>query len=163
MWCRQVAPRHQVVQTADSTEAGFALFAFCPDLPSRTAVNSHIVVAGASDCGLSVIETLLLHERLHFTAVTLLAPTGVVTPPPDAHYTAGLLKRLVSLVIMMALPIPITILSIISVALVSREFSTVFHDHCPFTAHPLLKVEGLPPPIPFSCTGIEMITKAQKK
>lgn len=97
MCCRQVAPRHQVVQTADSTEAGFALFAFCPDLPSRTAVNSHIVVAGASDTGLSVIETLLLHERLHFTAATLLAPTGVVTPPPDAHYTAGLLQRLVSL------------------------------------------------------------------
>lgn len=115
MWCRQVAPRHQVVQIADSTEAGFALFAFCPDLPSRTAVNSHIVVAGASDSGLSVIETLLLHERLHFTAVTLLAPTGVVTPPPDAHFTAGLLKRLVSLVIMMALPIP--------------HHNITYHDH----------------------------------
>ena len=159
MWCRQVAPCHQVVQTADSTEAGFALFAFSPDLPSRTAVNSHIVVAGASDCGLSVVETLLLHERLHFTAVTLLAPTGVVAPPPDAHYTAGLLKRLVSLVIMMALPIPIKTISNMSMALVSRGFSTVCHDHCPFTAHPLLKIDGLPPPIPFSCTGIEMAQK----
>lgn len=60
-------------------------------------MNSHIVVAGASDCGLSVIETLLLHERLHFSAITLLAPNGVATAAFDAHYTAELLTRLVSL------------------------------------------------------------------
>lgn len=95
--CRQVPPRHQVPSTVESSEASFALYVFCPELPSRTAVNSHIVVAGASDCGLSVIETLLLHERLHFSAVTLLAPTGVATAASDAHYTAELLTRLVSL------------------------------------------------------------------
>ena len=60
-------------------------------------MNCHIVVAGASDCGLSVIETLLLHERLHFSAITLLAPKGAATAAFDAHYTAALLTRLVSL------------------------------------------------------------------
>ena len=104
MYCSQVAPRHKLLHTADSTEAGFALFAFCPDLPGRKAVNSHIVVAGASDCGLSVIETLLLREMLQFNALTLLAPrnveeghlAGAVGASSDAYYTAELLTRLVS-------------------------------------------------------------------
>lgn len=94
--CRQVAPRHTVLHTADNTEAGFALFVFYPELPGKTAVNSHVVVVGASDCGLSVIETLVLHERLQFSAVTLLAPRGLHAGASDAHYTAELLQRLVS-------------------------------------------------------------------
>ncbi|KAL3144843.1 hypothetical protein ABBQ38_001949 [Trebouxia sp. C0009 RCD-2024] len=91
---RQVAPRHTVLHTADNTEAGFALFVFYPELPGKTAVNSHVVVVGASDCGLSVIETLVLHERLQFSAVTLLAPRGLHAGASDAHYTAELLQRL---------------------------------------------------------------------
>lgn len=97
MWvcCRQVAPRHKL-HTAAEQEAHFALFAFCHDLPSRTAVNSHIVVAGPSDCGLSALETLVLHDRLNFTALTLLAPGGLSTGSPHAHYSPDLLVRLVS-------------------------------------------------------------------
>ena len=98
MCCRQVAPRHTVLHTADSTEAGYAVFAFYHELLGRIAVNSHVVVAGASDCGLSAIETLVLHERLHFSALTLLAPRGLPRGASNAHYTADLLKRLVSTV-----------------------------------------------------------------
>ena len=91
------------------------------------------MVAGASDCGLSVIETLLLHERLHFKAVTLLAPTGVATAASDAHYTAGLVTRLVSLtmallILGMALPYIMTI------------------------AHSLIQIYSLSSPIFSGCT-----------
>ncbi len=74
-------------------EAAFALFAFCCEAPSRTPVNSHVVVAGASSCGLSVVESLLLHEKLSFNAITLLAPGGIAK---DEAYNAKLLSRLVS-------------------------------------------------------------------
>lgn len=94
--CRQVSPRHTVTHTADSTEAGFALFVFYPELPGKITVNSHVVIVGASDCGLSVIETLVLHERLQFSALTLLAPRGLHTGASNAHYTAELLQQLVS-------------------------------------------------------------------
>ena len=81
---------------APEPTASFALFTFCHDLPGRTAVNLHIVVVGASDTGLSVLESLVLHERLNFTALTLLAPGGLSGVSPDAQYSADLLTRLVS-------------------------------------------------------------------
>ena len=59
-------------------------------------VNSHVVVAGASDCGLSVIESLLMHERLAFNALTLLAPGGLCSGQAAAVYKADLIARLVS-------------------------------------------------------------------
>ena len=94
--CRQVAPRHRLQVAPASLQAEFALFAFWHEAPSRTPVNSHVVVAGASDCGLSVIESLLMHERLAFNALTLLAPGGLCNGQSAAMYKADLIARLVS-------------------------------------------------------------------
>ena len=94
--CRQVAPRHTLQAAPATLQAEFALFAFWHEAPSRTSVNSHVVVAGASDCGLSVIESLLMHERLAFNALTLLAPGGLCSRQAAAMYKADLIARLVS-------------------------------------------------------------------
>ncbi len=94
--CRQVAPRHRLQAAPASLQAEFALFAFWHEAPNRTPVNSHVVVAGASDCGLSVIESLLMHERLAFNALTLLAPGGLCNGQSAAMYKADLIARLVS-------------------------------------------------------------------
>lgn len=76
-----------------SKEAQHALFAFVAELPTRRSINTHIVIVGASECGLSVIEGLLFHPTLSFNAVTLLAPGGV---SGTGAYAAPLLTRLVS-------------------------------------------------------------------
>ena len=94
--CRQIAPRHRLQAAPTTLQAEFALFAFWHEAPSRTPVNSHVVVAGASDCGLSVIESLLMHERLAFNALTLLAPGGLCSGQAAAMYKADLIARLVS-------------------------------------------------------------------
>ncbi|KAL0048960.1 hypothetical protein WJX82_003336 [Trebouxia sp. C0006] len=91
---RQVAPRHRLQAAPASLQAEFALFAFWHEAPNRTPVNSHVVVAGASDCGLSVIESLLMHERLAFNALTLLAPGGLCNGQSAAMYKADLIARL---------------------------------------------------------------------
>jgi hypothetical protein len=44
---------------------------------SKIPVNSRIVVVGASDCGLSFLESLLSIPHLHFNSLTLLAPGGL--------------------------------------------------------------------------------------
>lgn len=41
--------------------------------------NSRIVVVGASDTGLSFIESLLTIKDINFTNIILLAPGGLVT------------------------------------------------------------------------------------
>ena len=94
--CRQVAPRHTLQAAPAALQAEFALFAFWHEAPIRMPVNSHAVVAGASDCGLSVIESLLMHERLAFNALTLLAPGGLCSRQAAAMYKADLIARLVS-------------------------------------------------------------------
>lgn len=99
--CRQVAPRHLLHHTSGS-EAGFALFAFHHTTPSRLPINSHIVVAGASDCGLSIVESLLMHERLSFNAITMLAPGGSSKPGNNGLYNTQLIARLVSAVVFIA-------------------------------------------------------------
>merc|ERR1719310_2119692 len=49
---------------------------------SKIPVNSRIVVVGASDCGLSFLESLLSIPHLHFNSLTLLAPGGL-----EYHHT----------------------------------------------------------------------------
>jgi len=44
---------------------------------TKIPVNSRIVVVGASDCGLSFLESLLSIPHLHFNSLTLLAPGGL--------------------------------------------------------------------------------------
>eukprot|EP00955_Chlamydomonas_euryale_P040553 351739-Chlamydomonas_euryale.AAC.1 len=53
-----------------------------------------MLVVGASECGLAAVESLLLHPRLAFNNVTLLAPGGVAVGGPACEYTAGLVARL---------------------------------------------------------------------
>ncbi|KAL0028967.1 hypothetical protein WJX77_008705 [Trebouxia sp. C0004] len=91
---RQVAPRHRLQGAPATLQPEFALFAFWHEASSRTPVNSHVVVAGASVCGLSVIESLLMHETLAFNALTLLAPGGHCSGQPAAMYKADLIVRL---------------------------------------------------------------------
>ena len=92
---RQVAPRHRV-QSKPNSEAGFALFALWQEVPSRMPVNTQIVVVGASDCGLSAIESLLLHEKLSFNAVTLVMPGGYQSSLIDSFHHTKSLAHLVS-------------------------------------------------------------------
>ena len=97
-WClchRQVAPRHRV-QNEPNPEAAFALFALWQEVPTRLPVNTHIVVVGASDCGLSTIESLLLHEKLSFNAVTLVTPGGFKSSHAGGFYSRKSLAHLVS-------------------------------------------------------------------
>jgi hypothetical protein len=42
-------------------------------------VNNRIVVVGASDTGISLIESLISIKSLNFTNLTLLAPGGLIT------------------------------------------------------------------------------------
>ena len=61
-------------------------------MPARRSINTHIVVVGGSECGLSVVESLLFSQSLGFTAITLLAPGGL---PNDGVYSRTVLTRLV--------------------------------------------------------------------
>lgn len=42
-------------------------------------MNNRIVVVGASDTGISLIESLISIKTLNFTNLTLLAPGGLIT------------------------------------------------------------------------------------
>ncbi len=52
--------------------------------------NTRIVVVGASDTGLSFIESLLLIKDINFTNIILLAPGGLITM--HAHSEKDLLR-----------------------------------------------------------------------
>ena len=41
--------------------------------------NTRIVVVGASDTGISFIESLLMIKDVNFTNITLLSPGGIIT------------------------------------------------------------------------------------
>jgi len=45
----------------------------------KTLNNTRIIVVGASDTGLSFIESLLTLKEVRFTNLTLLAPGGLLT------------------------------------------------------------------------------------
>jgi len=63
----------------DEDESHFSLSFLTKKLISEPKIvnNSRIVVVGASDTGISFIETLLSTRYLHFTNITLLAPGGL--------------------------------------------------------------------------------------
>lgn len=41
--------------------------------------NTRIVVVGASDTGISFLESLLMIKDINFTNITLLSPGGIIT------------------------------------------------------------------------------------
>ncbi len=45
----------------------------------KVSNNTRIVVVGASDTGISFIESLLILKEINFTHITLLAPGGLTT------------------------------------------------------------------------------------
>lgn len=45
----------------------------------KVSNNTRIVVVGASDTGISFIESLLTIKEVNFTHITLLAPGGLIT------------------------------------------------------------------------------------
>eukprot|EP01022_Parablepharisma_sp_SALTPOND_P008302 TRINITY_DN1355_c0_g1_i1.p1 TRINITY_DN1355_c0_g1~~TRINITY_DN1355_c0_g1_i1.p1 ORF type:complete len:1491 (-),score=241.80 TRINITY_DN1355_c0_g1_i1:5780-10252(-) len=73
----------------DETESKFSLFLTTKRLLSEPKIvnNSRIVVIGASDTGLSFIETLLSLKYIHFTNIVLLAPGGFSYTNPIDPFT----------------------------------------------------------------------------
>ncbi len=63
----------------DELESKFSLLFTTNRLLSehKIVINSRIVVVGASDTGISLIETLLSLKYIHFTNIILLAPGGI--------------------------------------------------------------------------------------
>ncbi|GAX75485.1 hypothetical protein CEUSTIGMA_g2928.t1 [Chlamydomonas eustigma] len=64
------------------------------DIDRKQSVNAQIVVVGASECGLSAVEQMLLHPYLSYNYITLLAPGGISVSGPACEYTASLVARL---------------------------------------------------------------------
>lgn len=64
----------------DESESLFALSMVTKKMLSinKTNNNTRIVVVGASDTGISLIETLLSIKYINFTNISLLAPGGLV-------------------------------------------------------------------------------------
>lgn len=52
----------------------------------KQSVNNRIIVVGASDTGISTIESLITIKNLNFTNLTLLAPGGLITMNADSQY-----------------------------------------------------------------------------
>ena len=90
----------------DETEAPFGLCMVTKKMLSinKTNNNTRIVVIGASDTGISLIETLLSIKYINFTNISLLAPGGLVNMHVDdpfwqlksgsIHYSITELKSL---------------------------------------------------------------------
>ena len=49
-------------------------------------MNNRIIVVGASDTGISTIESLITIKNLLFTNLTLLAPGGLITMNSENQY-----------------------------------------------------------------------------
>jgi NADH dehydrogenase FAD-containing subunit len=52
----------------------------------KQSVNNRIIVVGASDTGISTIESLITIKNLNFTNLTLLAPGGLITMNANSQY-----------------------------------------------------------------------------
>jgi len=95
-----VPQRHDVpadtAAPADDAEGAFALFAFTRRLAMapRVAVNARVLVVGASDTALALLEALLLARHLRFNHLTLLAPGGITLAGPAAAYDPAKLARM---------------------------------------------------------------------
>jgi len=65
----------------DQEEAPFSLSMITKKMLSSVKIsnNTRIVVVGASDTGISFIESLLTLKEINFTHITLLAPGGLTT------------------------------------------------------------------------------------
>ena len=65
----------------DQEEALFSLSMITKKMLSSVKIsnNTRIVVVGASDTGISFIESLLTLKEINFTHITLLAPGGLTT------------------------------------------------------------------------------------
>jgi len=62
-----------------TAEERYALFFLSRRLTSepKIVVNARVVVVGASDTSLSLLETLLMRPYLHFTSIVVVAPEGL--------------------------------------------------------------------------------------
>eukprot|EP00201_Polytomella_parva_P014701 CAMPEP_0175050738 /NCGR_PEP_ID=MMETSP0052_2-20121109/7419_1 /TAXON_ID=51329 ORGANISM="Polytomella parva, Strain SAG 63-3" /NCGR_SAMPLE_ID=MMETSP0052_2 /ASSEMBLY_ACC=CAM_ASM_000194 /LENGTH=970 /DNA_ID=CAMNT_0016314961 /DNA_START=32 /DNA_END=2941 /DNA_ORIENTATION=+ len=90
----QAAPRHRIA--ADRFQAEFALYLFTrrSAFRRRVMVNNHVVVVGASECGLAVLESLLLDDQLQFNHLTLLAPGGIKVGGVACQYSAAIVAKM---------------------------------------------------------------------
>jgi hypothetical protein len=73
-----------------------ALFAFTKAMAHapRQVVNARIIVSGASETGLALLEALLQQPRMRFTSITLLAPGGVVVGGVGSELSAARLAAI---------------------------------------------------------------------
>ncbi|GBF89012.1 hypothetical protein Rsub_01511 [Raphidocelis subcapitata] len=91
----QVVPRRRQRRAAAAEKPGgppFPLFAFTRSLAIKRPVHTRIVVVGASDTGLSCLETLLTapcHRGTLFTHLTLLSPGGLAAAAAAAAAAAS--------------------------------------------------------------------------
>ncbi|MEW5303374.1 MAG: hypothetical protein WDW36_006075 [Sanguina aurantia] len=95
----QAAPRvlrrgPAAVEAAAAAEYALYMFGRSSAFRKRRVVNTQVVVVGGSECGLAVVEALLLHPRLCFTALTLLAPGIISVSGAVCHYSSSMLSRL---------------------------------------------------------------------
>ena len=59
-------------------------------------MNTPLLVAGASECGLAALERLVLHPHLCFNSLTMLAPGGIACGGVGSDLTPTMLAQLVS-------------------------------------------------------------------
>ncbi|KAL6751227.1 hypothetical protein V8C86DRAFT_2782277 [Haematococcus lacustris] len=90
----QVPPRHKLAVAGQ--DASFALYLFSrrSAFAARQAVNAQVVVLGASEAGLAVVERLLMDAALVFNYITLLAPGGIIVGGVACEYTASDIAKL---------------------------------------------------------------------
>lgn len=72
----------------DQQESPFSLSMITKKMLSQVKVsnNTRIIVVGASDTGISLIESLLTVKDINFTNITLLSPGGLITMHIESQY-----------------------------------------------------------------------------